>query len=215
MEPLIIDTIIEKVDSGAARLDEQEKIIAEISQKILVTTEQAEAIKDVAEAIEILRKNINSIHWPLKEMTEMRNRLAENNELLSNPRKTKQVIFHTAGRLIWVVIGMFLGMVFLTMGWVNTSNKLDQFRMHDVMWRYIKQTNQTQNLEYLQGIEEMYLNDPNKMKSFVEKGELRLKQMEDSNPKSIKNYPTDPERVSDAIIRLSRKKRLKSKNDIK
>ncbi len=90
MEALIIDTIIEKVNANVTRLDEQEKIISEISQKVLVTTTtKVEAIKNVVDAINIIRKNINSIQWPVKEMTEMSNRLAENNELLSNPRENE------------------------------------------------------------------------------------------------------------------------------
>ena len=88
-------------------------------------------------------------------------------------------------------------------------------RMHDVMWRYIKITNHSQNLEYLQGIEEMYFNTPEKMKFLVEKEEMRMKQQEESNPKSIKDYPADPARVTDTIIRSFRKKRLKSKDDLK
>jgi len=215
MESLLIETIVEKVDASATRLEEQETFISEISQKVAVITDQSNALKNIIELVRNLQENIKTINWPVKEMTEMTNRLAKNNELLSNPRKTKQVLFHTAGRLLWVVVGLFVGMTFLIMGWINISNKLDRFQMHDVMWRYVKLTNQSQNLEYLQAVERMYLSDPEKMKSLVEKEELRLSQLEKSNPKSIKAYPTDPERVTDTIIRSSRKKRLKSKDDIK
>ena len=66
------------------------------------------------------------------------------------------------------------------MGWVNTSNKLDQYRMHDIMWRYIRLTNRSQNLEYLQSVERKYLGSPEKFRSFVEQEELRQKQFEES-----------------------------------
>ena len=41
MEPLIIDSIIEKIDASVHRFDEQEKVISEISQKVLFITDQS------------------------------------------------------------------------------------------------------------------------------------------------------------------------------
>jgi hypothetical protein len=190
MEPLIIDSIIEKIDASVNRLDEQEKVISEISQKVLVITDQSAAIKNVAEVIKKVQENIGTIRWPVKEMTEMSSRLDTNNELLANPRKTEKIIFHTAGRLLWVVIGLSIGIVFITMGWINTSNKLDQFRMHDIMWRFVKLTNHSQNLEYLHSVETLYLGNSEKMESLVLQGELSQKQFEESDIKSTKDYPT-------------------------
>ncbi len=215
MEPLIIDTIIEKVESSVNRLDEQEKFMTEISQKVAVITDQSNSIKNVAEVVKKLQENMNAVRWPVKEMTEMSGRLARNNELLSNPRKTKQVIFHTAGKLLWVVIGFFIGLVFLIMGWINTSNKLDLYRMHDIMWRYINLTNQSQNLEYLHAVERLYFADPEKMKSLVEKEELRLKLQEESTQKTLKDDPTNPNKVTDTAVFFPRKKRPKIKEDYK
>jgi hypothetical protein len=192
MEPLIIDTIIEKVDANDARLVEQEKAISEISQNLAVIEDQANTINHVGELVNKLQENMYNIRWPVKEMKEMSSRLDLNNELLANPRKTKQVIFHTAGKLLWVIIGLSVGMVFLILGWVNTLNKLDQFRMHDIQWRYIKLTNQDQNLEYLQWIEKLYQGNPEEMESIVLKEELSQEQLQESNPKSTKDYPSLP-----------------------
>lgn len=199
MGPLIIDTIIEKVEASEIRLDEQEKVITEISEKVSAITDQSSTIKNVTEVVKNLQDNMYNIRWPVKEMTEMSNRLAINNELLANPKKTKKIIFHTAGRLLWVVIGLFVGIVFLIMGWISTSNKLDQFRMHDIMWRYVKSTNHSQNLEYLQSIERLCLGDPKKMQFLVEKAELLQKQQDEmiqksfqkENSKNLNYFPGD------------------------
>jgi hypothetical protein len=195
MGPLIIDTIIEKVEASEIRLDEQEKVISEISQKVSAINDQSNTITNITELVKKLQDNMYNIRWPVKEITEMSNRLGTNNELLANPRKTKKIIFHTAGKLIWVVIGLFVGMVFLTIGWINTSNMLDQFRKHDIMWRYIKLTNQSQNLEYLHSIERLLLTNPEKMQSLVEKEELRVKQLEESTQKAPKNVSADKKRL--------------------
>jgi hypothetical protein len=209
MEPLIIDSIIEKVDASETRIDEQEKVITEISQKVSLMSDQSSTIMNVTEIVKKLHNEMYNIRWPVKEMTEMSNRLAINNELLANPRKTKKVIFHTAGRLLWVIIGMFAGMVFLVMGWFNTSNKLDQFRMHDIMWRYIKLNNQSQNLEYLHAIENLYFADPDKMNSIVEKEELHHNQLKESTQINIKSGSANIVNVTDTTIHSRRKKRRK------
>ncbi len=205
MEPLIIDTIIEKVDANAANLDDQEKVISELSQKVVAMADQSNTIIKVAELVKKLQDNMNAIRWPVKEITEMSNRLATNNELLANPRKTKQVIFHTAGRLLWAVIVLFVGMVFLIMGWMNTARNLDQFRMHDIMWRFVKSTNHSQNLEYLHSVETLYLENPEKMELLVSQEELSQKQLEESDPKSIKDYPTPPKSQIHINAKIKRK----------
>jgi hypothetical protein len=148
-------------------------------------------------------------------MREMSSRLELNNELLANPRKTKKVIFHTAGKLLWVIIGLSVGMVFLVLGWVNTSNKLDQYRMHDIMWRYIKLTNKSQNREYLQSIERLCLDNPDKINSIIEKEDLRMEQLEESTQRGINDNPINPDSVIDTIIHSSRKKRYIKKENIK
>ncbi len=213
MEPLIIDTIIEKVDANAANLDDQEKVISELSQKVVAMADQSNTIIKVAELVKKLQDNMNAIRWPVKEITEMSNRLATNNELLANPRKTKQVIFHTAGRLLWAVIVLFVGMVFLIMGWMNTARNLDQFRMNDVMWRYIKLTNHSQNLEYLQLVENSYLENPEKMKSMVEMEELRQNQINESHQKANKDEVKNPDRTTqiETFIHSPENKKIKRK----
>ena len=177
MDQLVIETIIEKVEATEISLNTQGKKLSEITKKVSTVTDQANTIKTIANLIKKLQDNMNTITWPVKEMTEMSNLLAQNNELLAHPKKTKQVIVHTAGKLIWIIVSLFAMMLSLIILLVNTSNKLDQFKMNDMIWRYIKLSNSSQNLEYLQTVERLYLASPEKMKSLVEKEELKLKQM--------------------------------------
>src|SRR5665213_2056413 len=102
MDQLVIDTIIEKIDTNETRLDEQGTKLAEISKKVSLITDQSNTIKAIAELVKKLQDNMKAVSWPVKEMTEMSSRLAANNDLLTYPRKTKQVVFHTAGKLAWV-----------------------------------------------------------------------------------------------------------------
>jgi hypothetical protein len=206
MEQLLIDSIIEKVDANETRLDSQGKELLEISKKVSTMTDRTDVIKNLADLVKKLQHNIIAISWPVKEMTELSNRLSQNNELLANPKKTKQIVFHTAGRLLWVIIGLFIGMVTLIIVMVNTFNRRDQYRMNDLMWRYVKLINHSQNLEYLQAVEKQYLANPEKMKSLVEMGELHLKQLEESNKIGIKDQSTNPGNLTDTTRNSTSKK---------
>jgi hypothetical protein len=153
MDQLVIETIIEKVEAAKTRLNTQGKELTEITKKVSTITDQTKTIKTVTELVWKLQDNLNTMTWPVREITEMSSRLARNNELLANPKKIKQVVFHTAGKLIWVIVSLSSIMVFLFIFLVKTSNKLDRFRMNDMMWRYIKLSNTSQNLKYLQSVE--------------------------------------------------------------
>jgi hypothetical protein len=191
MDQLLIETIIEKIDSSEARLDRQGLELVDLSGKVSGLTDQASAINNLADLVKELQKNMIAIRWPVKEMEKMSERMAKNNDLLSNPRKTRKIVFHTAGRLIWVIIGLFIGIGLLTIGWINTSKDLEKYQMNDILWRYVKTTNRAQNLIYFQDLEKMYVSDPDKMQSAVEKEELRLKQLDELSERAIEISPSD------------------------
>ncbi len=207
MELLIIDTIIEKVDASVTRLDEQEKAITEIFQKVAVITDNSKTTINALELLKKLQENINAIRWLVKEMTEMSHRLARNNELLANPVKTKQVKIHTAGKIGWVIAGLTVIIVSLAIQFISNSNKLDQYKVNDMMWRYIKIMNHSQNLEYFHSIERQFLENPEKIKSLVEQEELHQKQIAESE---INNHI---QKASDtaSLPRINKRKPNRSK----
>jgi hypothetical protein len=185
MDPFVIDTIIEKIDSSESRLDEQGKELAEISKRVSAITDSSETFNSVAELVKKLQDRMNTFSWPVKEMTVLSNRLAENSDLLEGSRKTKQAFFHTTGKSTLVVIGLLMGIIILVIGWVNSSSKLDLYRKHDIMWRYTRLTNHSANLEYLQSVEKLYLDHPAQFQAFVEQEELRHKQLEESGQNAV------------------------------
>jgi hypothetical protein len=207
MDLLVIETIIEKVEAAETRLNTQGKELTEITKKISTMTDQTNTIKTVVDLVKKLQGNINNITWPVREITEMSSRLSRNNELLANPKKTKQVVFHTAGKLIWVIVILSALIISLIVFLVNTSNKLEQTKMNDMLWRYIRLSNNSQNLEYLQSVERMYLAHPEKMKYLVEKEELRIKQIGESE---IKNHDQS---APDTTSVLDKKRKIKLKAD--
>lgn len=95
-------------------------------------------------------------------------------------------------------------MISLIIFLVNTANKLDRFRMNDIMWRYIKISNNAQNLEYLQSVERLYSVDPDKMKTLVEQEELHQKQVLESEMKNPVHN------ITDSISSLKKTRKVKS-----
>jgi hypothetical protein len=205
MDQLVIETIIEKVEAIEIRTNTQGKEFSEITKMVSTMTDQFNTIKTISDQVKKLQDNMNNIIWPVREMTEMSNRLAQNIELLANPKKTKQIIFHTAGKLIWVIAGLSIGMILLIIGLINSESKVDQYRMNDIMWRYIKLSKNSQNLEYLQSVERLYLGHAEKMKSLVETEELKLKQKAESEINNPGHSTPDTTSV------LNKKKKIKPK----
>ncbi len=180
MEHLLIDTMIEKVSSQEKRLDKTEKTLTVIEEKLSGISDQSSNFKQLAELVRQIQNGMKQIVWPVEKMNELSLRLESNNDLLSNPVKPKQIVVHSAGKLAWVIVSLVFVIILLVTGLINTVNKLNQYQTNDILWRYVKATNKSQNLEYLQSVENLYLNDPEKMKSLVEEAELHQKQLAES-----------------------------------
>jgi hypothetical protein len=77
------------------------------------------------------------------------------------------------------------------------------------MWRYIKLSNNSQNLEYLQSVERLYLENPEKIQSLVEKEELKLKQIAESEI----NNPSHSAPDTTSVLNKKRKIKAKASNN--
>jgi hypothetical protein len=205
MDALVIDTIIDKVNAGDKRLEANEKLVIEMDKKLSGFTDQSGNQKHILGLIMKLQDEMTEIRWPVNQIAEMSSRLKQNNDLLANPVKTKHTIVHTAGKLGWIIAGLSVVIISLVILLINVGSKMDHLKMNDMMWRYIKIGSHSQNLEYLHQIERTYLDDPEKMQSEVEKEELHLKQIAESEI----NNP-DPN-ASDTASTLNKRKKPKPK----
>jgi|GEM_PF-4517371 hypothetical protein len=213
MDQILLETVIDKLNTTAARLDNQEEELLEVSKKVHTLNDQTNSNNALGELVKQLQNSMISVRWPVREMEKISERLAQNNELLSSPRTTKKVVYHTVGRLIWILIGLFIGAILLTIGWMNTSREMEKYRMNDLLWRYIKINNQGQNLDYLQDVERIYISDPGKMESAVEKEELHLKQLDELAKRALEIDPAySIQKITSTVpMPISKKKNSNSK----
>jgi len=196
MEQIFIDSVIDKVNACARKVKEQETAIVDL-QKNAPAIKQAESNLNTATTIiHQLQENMKMLHFPMDEMNRLSKELASNKQLLSRPRKDKVVHIHTAGKLMGAVIGLFVLILILIYGWYNTYATLNDYRMHDIVWRQLKLRVPAQALESLQALEREYLSNPSLMRENVEKAELRLQQDAEARQK-----------VAEAEMELRRRKR--------
>ncbi|MBA4168466.1 MAG: hypothetical protein H0X41_13150 [Chitinophagaceae bacterium] len=176
MEQIFMNTIVDKVNACADKVKEQETAIAGL-QKNAPAIKEAEAnLHSATSIIHQLQENMKTLRFPVEEMNRLSEELNANNQLLSRPRKDKVFHIHTAGRLMSAVIVLSVVVLILGYGWYNTHATLDDYRMHDIIWRQLKLRVSAEPLESLHALETEYQANPSLMKDNVEKAELRLQQ---------------------------------------
>jgi hypothetical protein len=204
MDSFLIDTIIEKVELSEKRLDESEKQLSGINQRLISVSDQSENFKQLSILVKRLQDSMKEVKWPVNEINQMSFHLKLNNNLLANPKKTKRIVIHTFGSLAWVISGLSIVLLLLTVWVFNLNGKIDQYKTNDLLWRYIKVTNGGQNLKYLQSIEKRYLDDPKVIRSFIEQEEFKQKQIAESFAADQSQNQLDS--VSSSVKRKKKKK---------
>ena len=196
--------MIEKVNSQEKRLGENDRMIREIDGKISEMSSQKVNVNQLAELVKQLREKMSAIKWPAEKINELSLRLEINNNLLSNPVKTKQTVVHTAGKLIWVIALLSITVISLIIGIVETAGKLERYKTNDMLWRYLKVSSNSNDLKYLQTIERLYPIRHENMKVQVEEAELKEKQIAES-------VAVNRDQRSDSSISQSKKAKSRTK----
>lgn len=185
MDDLILESVIDKLDTQEIRVNEQHKLLLEIGEKSTEAFRRAEAIPTVLNLLNALQNQINHLHYPETQMQEMKAALQNSAVILRQPVKEKMIHIHTAGKIIWVVIALFCLVCFMGLGWYNTFVKLEEYEAHDINWRYVKIMTSERGLKYLQKVETDYQTNPQKMQQLVTQEELKLRQQADARQKVI------------------------------
>lgn len=174
MSQIIVETLVEKVNKQEIRLNEQHKVTAKIAETISTMKSESENIQKLSGIVNHLQDNLTGIKWPLEEMRDLKSNLSQNNSLLQQPKREKVIHVHTGSKLLWVTIAVSVICILLIFGWINTSSSLDEYKMHNACWRYLKLNMNAKDLEYLQKIERLYQQDPGQWIRLIEEKELAL-----------------------------------------
>lgn len=99
---------------------------------------QAEEVYQIRNEVGELKNSTRSISFPIKQMQELSNRLAETAILLRQPVTNKVVHHHYIPKVIWIAAGLFVALVLVCSGWYMTAGKLDEYEASDTKYRYLK-----------------------------------------------------------------------------
>lgn len=81
---------------------------------------------------------------------------------------------HHIHKGIWLSAGLFLVLVFLIWGWLNTYSKLEQYEANDIKYRYFKVYGNQALIKFCGQTDSLYLKDKSGFREGVEQEEQRL-----------------------------------------
>lgn len=201
MSNAVTELLIEKMENAETRMEEHHKIMEELSTTMARITKQQETSQQLSGVIEQLNEQVHFIDLPVKQITELCALLRNHKEQMSDLPKQRIVHVHTAHKLTWAVGALFFIVIMLLMFLSEQNNKLDDNKMHDITWRYIKLKTHKQGLKYLQQVEELYVTNPEKLQQQVEEEELRLHQQLE-----LKRLAEEKEREAQELRKAAKKK---------
>lgn len=184
MSQIIVDTLVEKVNKQEIRLNEQHKASMKIAETISTMKSESENVQKLSAIVNHLQDNMIRIKWPVEEMNSLKSALSQNNSLMQQPKKEKVLHVHTGSKLLWITIAVSAICMLLLFGWINTSTTLDEYKMHNTCWRYLKLNVNAKDLEYLQKIERLYQQSPEQWIRGVEENELAIQQKAEAQLKA-------------------------------
>jgi hypothetical protein len=131
MNEQLISSVIDKVEA-------QERKIEEFREKTTQVTAYTEVVNQLKTGLEGLRKDVQKISFPEREMWELSGRMETCIELLKHPVE-KRIIQHLhIPKITWITVGLFLLLSLVVSGWYNTCDKLDLYKANDTKYRYLK-----------------------------------------------------------------------------
>ena len=69
MDNFLIDTVIEKVEGQRKRLDQNEKLLTEMKEKVSAISDQSDNFKKLGEIVGQVQDRMSEIIWPIEKMS--------------------------------------------------------------------------------------------------------------------------------------------------
>ena len=121
-------------------------------------TVEAETLRTLMDdTAEQIKYSVKQISFPEQSLNTLSEKIAENTLLLKNPGTQKIIHHHHASRLLWVVAGLFLILLFCSTRWYLSVEKLDAYTAGDIKYRYMKQKGNTQLIQMLYYLDSLQL----------------------------------------------------------
>jgi hypothetical protein len=120
---------------------------------------------------------INRITIPLKQVEELGVKIDAHGELLKKPLTQKVIHEHHVPKLLYTTVSLFCICICLGMGWFQTGQRLDQYKINDTKWRKLLLGAKPFLTKIMQDVETAVANDPETARDAVEKEENHNQQV--------------------------------------
>lgn len=137
MNEVLLGSVIEKVDANERKMEDQERVISELKEKVAHMPDTA-LLNNIKTGFEKIQTEINKISFPEIEMRELSERLLTSVMLLKQPVKQEVIQRHHVPKIIWIAASLFLLLCLVLTGWYNTNNHLKLYKANDTKYRYLK-----------------------------------------------------------------------------
>ena len=164
MDDILAKSIIEKVET-------QQNKIAEIEAAIKNLSGNDDLIDHLNGAVESMKEAVKEISFPIQEMRELSRSITELRKKLSQPVQNTVQHHHHFPKILWLSIGLFLGLTIVCAGWYMTGTTLEEYKANDTKYRYLKVFGSNSLKELLYNADSLYRVEPGMRDSVIQKEE--------------------------------------------
>lgn len=107
MNEVLIDTLIDKVDSQERKIGDQENQIKELKQRVNSIPDNTEVVRQFIWSLQELRSDIKLLSFPEKLVRDLCARLETTIMILKQPVKKEITHHHHATKTIWIAAALF------------------------------------------------------------------------------------------------------------
>ena len=166
MNEILLESIVEKLEG------------IEVFLKAINTGSPQVDLTPILSAITVLKKDLGDLPDKLslhtKKLAELEVNMASLLQQLKLPQNNKIEHKHQLHKGIWLSAGLFLVLVLLIWGWLNTYSKLELYEANDIKYRYFKVYGHQSLIKYCAETDSVYLKDRPGFRDSVEQEEQRL-----------------------------------------
>jgi hypothetical protein len=151
----------------------------EVFLKAVATSKpQPVDLSPILSAISTLKKDLGDLPDKLslhtKKLAELEVNIASLLQQLRVPVNNTVEHKHHLHKGIWLSAGLFLVLVFLIWGWLNTYSRLEQYEGNDIKYRYFKVYGNQALIKFCAQTDSVYLKDRSGFRDGVEQEEQRV-----------------------------------------
>jgi len=163
------------IETLASKVDKHEKLLGDLDEKIKALPDSSGKIA------EIWREMHDTFlqHWlPKEKVVTLTAALSQNIQMMKTPRTENLIHHHHVSKVIYIVIALLVVVAVLSMGWLSTADKLNQYKAADTKYRFLKLQDSKSIQQLLTTTDSIYYGNPTLRDSVLRQEQLKNDRLE-------------------------------------